>query len=313
MITVLAGGTGAAKFIRGLIEIVPQDELTIIVNTSDDDWIYGLYVSPDLDTIMYLLAGLLDEERGWGIKGDTFNALRAMERYGEQTWFRIGDQDLVTHVKRSFWIIEERLELLEITQQLCQSLNVRARLLPAPESFAPTRIHTPDGVLTFQEFFVRERCAPEVVEVEYECIEEAKPTPGVLDAIRASEAIIVAPSNPITSIAPMLGVAGIRQALWDTPAPIAAISPIIGGQAVGGPAGKLMAACGHEVSASGVAHIYADFVDVFIIDEQDAALRPDIEQMGLRVVTAHTLMSDVAAKVNLAEITLRELRESARI
>ncbi len=306
MITVLAGGSGAAKFIRGLVEIVPQEELTIIGNTGDDVIVWGLHISPDLDTVMYLLAGLLDEDRGWGITGDTFTCLRSMERYGEMTWFRLGDRDLATHIIRTRSLLQG-LTLTEVTEKLCRALGVRARLLPMSDDRVETRIHTPQGILSFQEFFVRERWASPVTGVSYEGSERARPAPGVMEAIQASEGIIIAPSNPVTSIGPILAIADIRQALECSAAPVIAISPIVGGRAVSGPAGKLMRACGYEVSARGVAEVYGDLIDVLIIDEQDAALVEVIERLGIRAVVAPTLLSDLTTKIELARCVLQHL------
>jgi len=307
MITVLAGGTGAAKFIRGLIEILPPEELTIIGNTGDDCVVWALHVSPDLDTIMYLLADLLDEERGWGIKGDTFACLEAMKRYDEPTWFQLGDRDLATHIERTVGL-HEGWTLSEVTERLGRSLGVRVRILPMTNDRVETRIHTPQGTLSFQEFFVRERWSSEVTSVEFHGRERAQPSPGVIEAIRASDGVVIAPSNPITSIGPILSVKGIRQALVDTPAQVIAISPIVGGQAVSGPTGKLMKAFGYEVSALGVAQVYRDFLDVLIIDEHDVALGTEIERLDVRVVRAHTIMHDLAAKVSLAKEPMRLLR-----
>ncbi|RMG52336.1 MAG: 2-phospho-L-lactate transferase [Acidobacteria bacterium] len=306
MITVLAGGSGAAKFIRGLVEIMPQEELTIIGNTGDDVTVWGLHVSPDLDTVMYLLAGLLDEDRGWGITGDTFTCLRSMERYGEMTWFQLGDRDLATHIVRTR-SLQQGLTLTEVTEKLCRALGVRARLLPMSDDRVETRIHTPQGTLSFQEFFVRERWASPVTGVSYEGSDRARPAPGVIEAIQSSAGIIIAPSNPITSIGPILAIADIRQALNRSVAPVIAITPIVGGRAVSGPAGKLMRACGYEVSARGVAEVYSDFVDVLIIDEQDAALAEEIERLDMRAVVAPTLMSDLTTKIDLAKRVLQHL------
>lgn len=308
MITILAGGTGAAKFIRGLVEAIPQDEVTIIGNTGDDVIVWGLHVSPDLDTIMYLLAGLLDEERGWGIRDDSFACLQAMKRYGEIAWFQLGDRDLATHIKRTN-LLRQGLTLSEVTSQLCQSLGVKARILPMSEERVETRIHTPGGVLSFQEFFVRDRWAADVMAVEHHGSEQAHPAPGVLEAIYATDAIIIAPSNPITSIGPILAVSGIRQALYETPVPVVAISPIVGGQAVSGPAGKLMMAFDYDVSAIGVAQLYRDFLDALVIDEQDANLASAIEEQGVRAVCANTIMQTLSDKVRLAQAALACLNE----
>ncbi|MCS6803611.1 MAG: 2-phospho-L-lactate transferase [Acidobacteriota bacterium] len=308
MITILAGGTGAAKFIRGLVECVPQEEITIIGNTGDDVIVWGLHVSPDLDTIMYLLTGLLDEERGWGIRDDSFACLQAMQQFDEITWFQLGDRDLATHIERTC-LLRQGLTLSEVTSRLCQALGVKARILPMSEERVETRIHTPNGILSFQEFFVRDRWAANVTAVDYHGSEQAHPAPGVLEAIYATDAIIIAPSNPITSIGPILAVNGIRQALFETLVPVVAISPIVGGRAVSGPAGKLMAAFDYDVSAIGVARMYRDFLDALVIDEQDADLTPTIERLGARVVCANTIMQTLSDKVSLARTVLACLNE----
>jgi len=303
MITVLAGGTGAAKFIRGLIEIIPQEEITIIGNTGDDVTVWGLHVSPDLDTVMYLLAGRLDEERGWGVKDETFACLQAMGRYGEMTWFQLGDRDLATHIERTK-LLNRGWTLTDVTAHLCRSLQVRAKILPMSNERVETRILMPDSVLSFQEFFVRERWSSEVTGVAFHGSQTAQPAPGVLEAIGSSTSVIIAPSNPITSIGPILAVPGIRQALCESSASVIAISPIVGGQAVSGPAGKLMQAYGYSVSAVGVAQIYRDFLDVLIIDEQDAGLKMAIESLGVRVATTQTIMQNLGHKVQLARQVL---------
>ncbi len=309
MITVLAGGTGAAKFIRGLIEIASPEEITIIGNTGDDVTVWDLHVSPDLDTGMYLLAGLLDEERGWGIKDDTFICLQAMRQYGAMSWFQLGDRDLATHLERT-QRLKQGWTLSEVTAHLCRSLNVRARIVPMSNERVETRIQTPERMLSFQEFFVRDRWSSEVTGVEFRGSESAQPAPGVLEAVRRSEMVFVAPSNPITSIGPILSVSGIRQALRETSAPVIAVSPIVGNQAVSGPAGKLMTAGGYEISAVGVAQAYRDFLDVLMIDEQDAAVKTKIEGLGIQTATAQIIMHDLKDKQRLARqaLSLRTLK-----
>jgi LPPG:FO 2-phospho-L-lactate transferase len=257
---------------------------------------------------MYLLAGLLDEERGWGIKGDTFACLQAMGHYSEMTWFQLGDRDLATHIERTK-LLNCGWTLTDVTAHLCRSLQVRAKILPMSNERVETQILTPDGVLSFQEFFVRERWSSEVTGVEFHGSETAQPAPGVSEAIRSSTGVIIAPSNPITSIGPILAVPGLRQALVETPAPVVAISPIVGGQAVSGPAGKLVAACGYEVSALGVAQIYRDFLNVLIIDEQDTALSPEIERLEVRVATAQTIMNNLEDKIRLARRCFHIVRQ----
>jgi len=303
MFAVLAGGTGAARFLRGVLAVIPQEELALIGNTGDDVEIWGLHVSPDLDTLMYQLAGLLDEDRGWGIRGDSFACLATIGLYEEPTWFKIGDRDLATHVVRTK-LLRQGYSLAEATALLCARLGVRARLLPMSDDPVRTYVHTASGVLAFQEFFVRERWQPEVTGVEYRGHERARPAPGVLEAIHEARGILIAPSNPITSIGPILSVPGIRSALEQTRAPVLAISPIIGTAAVSGPAGKLMRACGYEVSPRGIARFYAGIADRLLIDERDAHWCEAIEREGMRVFTAPLLMGERDAAVRLARAAL---------
>src|SRR5215468_3386337 len=261
----LAGGTGAAKLLRGLDALVEPGALTIIGNTGDDAPVWGLHVSPDLDTVSYTLGGFIDESRGWGLRDDTFRTLGEMVRFGEPTWFNLGDRDLATHLHRTRLLREGRT-LTEITTRIARDLGVRHAVLPMSDQPVSTRILGPDGWLTFQEYFVREKTQVEVRQVDYAGAAEARPAPGVLPAIAAADAVIVCPSNPITSIGPILAVPGILQALEATPARVLAISPIVGGAAVSGPAGRLMAARGLEVSALGVAAAYAPWLDMLMID-----------------------------------------------
>lgn len=310
MIAVLAGGTGAAKFVRGLLEVVPPETLTLIGNTGDDVELWGLHISPDLDTLMYQLAGLLDEERGWGVRGDTFACLAAIGRYGEPTWFQLGDRDLATHLVRTR-LLRQGFSLTEVTATLCARLGVRARLLPMTDDPVRTHIRTPSGALAFQEFFVRERWVPEVVAVEYRGSERARPAPGVLEAIGQANGILIAPSNPITSIGPILSIPGVREALARRRDRALAISPIIGTEAVSGPAGKLMRACGYDVSPLGVARYYAGIVGRILIDEQDAGWREAIERTGVRAFMAPLRMTDRAAAIRLARTAIACLHSEA--
>jgi LPPG:FO 2-phospho-L-lactate transferase len=235
MIVVLTGGTGGAKFIQGLKEIVPASEITTVVNTGDDLRGWGLDVSPDLDSITYALAGVLSAERGWGVEGDTFHCLEAMRRSGAPTWFQLGDRDLATHIFRT-QLLAEGKTLTEATAIIARSLGIAARILPVTDGRVETRVVTPKGELGFQEYFVREHYQVRVDAVRFDGATGASPAPGVVEAINAAEMVLVAPSNPVTSIGPILAVAGIREALRKTPAPIGAISPIVGGVAVSGPA-----------------------------------------------------------------------------
>lgn len=298
-IVALAGGTGAAKLLRGLAPLVDPAELTIIGNTGDDTEIWGLHVSPDLDTVCYTLAGLIDERKGWGLRDETFHALEQMPRFCEPAWFGLGDRDLATHLHRTRLLREGRT-LTEITADIVAALGVPARVLPMSDQPVRTRILGPEGWISFQEYFVREKAQTDVRAVEYAGAAAAAPAPGVVAAIAEAGAVIVCPSNPITSVGPILAVPGIAAALAATRATVLAVSPIIGGDAVSGPAGRLMAMAGLPVSAAGVARAYAGWLDVLVADERDRALVPEIEALGPRAATADTLMTGRAAETALA-------------
>ena len=307
MITVLTGGTGGAKFLQGLAAVMPQEQITAIINTGDDLICWGLHVSPDVDSVTYGLAGLLSRERGWGRESETFHCLEVARALGLQGWFQLGDLDLGLHLARTEMLRAGRT-LTEATAEIASRLGVRAKLLPMSNERVETRVLTPAGELSFQEYFVRERFQPFPLDVRFANVEHARPAPGVVDSIAAAEAVLIAPSNPITSILPILAVAGIREALRATKAPVAAISPIIGGEAVSGPAGKLMRQAGFEVSFRGVAKAYEDFLDVLIADEQDRGREERIGDTRVRFCT--TLMSSDDAKANLARETLSVVRKS---
>ena len=298
-ITALAGGTGAAKLLRGLGRVLDPRDLTVVVNTGDDTLIWGLHVSPDLDTVCYTLGGVIDERKGWGLTDETFHALDQIARYGEPVWFNLGDRDLATHLHRSRLLREGR-SLTQITRAIAQALGVTATVLPMSDQPVRTRILGPDGWLAFQEYFVREKAQVEVRAVNYAGAPAARPAPGVLDAIRTADAVLVCPSNPITSIGPILAVPGLVEALQSTEAIVAAVSPIVGGDAVSGPAGRLMAAAGLPVSATGVARAYGGWLDLLVFDEQDRTLAPEIRSAGAAPVMAPTMMSSRDAEVTLA-------------
>jgi LPPG:FO 2-phospho-L-lactate transferase len=298
-LTALAGGTGAAKLLRGLARVMDPRDLTVIVNTGDDAEIWGLHVSPDLDTVAYTLAGLIDERKGWGLADETFHTLDQIARFGEPVWFNLGDRDLATHLHRTRLLREGRT-LTEATRAITAALKVPAVLLPMSDQPVRTRILGPDGWLGFQEYFVREKAQIAVRAVEYAGADRARPAPGVLEAIAAAEAVVVCPSNPITSVGPILAVPGLSDALRATPAPVLAVSPIVGGDAVSGPAGRLMRSAGLPVTAAGVARAYAGWLDRLVFDEQDRALAPEIESLGIGAVPAPTMMSSREAEVALA-------------
>jgi len=305
MIVVLTGGTGGAKFVEGLRQVT-ADELTFIVNTADDlEW-WGLHVSPDLDSITYALAGLLSRERGWGVKGDTFYCLQAMGELAEPIWFHVGDRDLAVHLLRSRMLAQGKT-LTEVTTEICGKLGVQSRILPMSNSRVETRVDTPFGELHFQEYFVQRWYQDPVKSVRFAGATEAKPAPGVIESILSASSVILAPSNPITSIGPILAVPGIREALRETHATVAAVSPIIGDAAVSGPAGILMAAQGLPVSIAGVAQAYEDFLDILIADLHDAPASRQLDRPGLRVHCTNTLMKTADDKATLARTVLAPL------
>ncbi|SPF48871.1 2-phospho-L-lactate transferase [Candidatus Sulfotelmatobacter kueseliae] len=303
MICVLSGGTGGAKFVDGLRLVMPADELTIIVNTGDDLMWWGLYVSPDIDSITYVLSGMLSRERGWGVKGDTFLCLQAMGQLGEPTWFHAGDRDLAVHLLRSRLMAEGKT-LSEATATICQKLSVKARILPMTNSRVETRVDTPAGELSFEEYFVQRWYQDPVKSVRFAGASDAEAAPGVIDAITSADAVLIAPSNPVTSIGPILAVPGIRDALLRARGKIAAVSPIVGSTAVAGPAGILMTAQGLPCSIAGVAQAYEDFLDVLISDSRDARAADDLRQKGLRVECTQTIMRSPEDKASLAREVL---------
>lgn len=307
MITVLAGGVGAAKFLEGLAVVMPPEQITVIANTGDDAEFHGLHVSPDVDTVMYTLAGLVDRERGWGIAGDTFHFLEALGRFGEETWFQLGDRDLATHWKRTLRL-RQGATLSEATEELRRALGVACRILPMSDDPARTRLRTTAGLLAFQEYFVKLRQQPEVLEADFSEAAASRPSPGVLEAIRTAEGVIIAPSNPILSIGPILAVPGIREALRSTEAPVAAVSPIIGGRALKGPADRILASLGLGASAAAVAELYRDFLDIFVLDLEDAHLREKVDGKGMSVLITQTIMNSPQARQDLARTVLQALR-----
>jgi LPPG:FO 2-phospho-L-lactate transferase len=311
MITTLAGGVGAARFLEGLVQVVPPAAVTAIVNTGDDFVLHGLHIAPDLDIVTCTLAGLIDAGQGWGIAGDTFACLAWLGRLGGPEWFKLGDRDLALHIRRSE-LLRGGLPLSQVAEQFRQALGVEVRLLPMTDQPAPTHILTPAGAIHFEEYLVRRRAADEVHGVRFVGIEQATPAPGVLAALHEAEAILIAPSNPVVSIGPILAVPGIREALRATAAPVVAISPIVGGAAIKGPAVPLMRALQIEPSARGVAQTYRDILDVLVIDQADHALQREIEALGVRAIVTDTIMRGPAEKAALARVALDAAREQAR-
>ncbi len=303
MIVVLAGGVGAARFLQGLVQVVPQERLTVIVNTGDDRDFYGLHVSPDLDIVMYTLAGVVDEAHGWGIRNDTYFTMQQLTRYGNEDWFMLGDRDLATHIHRTNLLHQGRT-LSEVTEELCRHFGLGMRILPMTDQPVVTHIQTPVGLLHFQEYMVKRRCSDEVQDVVFVGANESRPAPGVLDAIKEAKAILIAPSNPIVSIGSILAVPGIHDTLHESSGIVVAVSPIVGGAPIKGPADKLMKGLGMEVSAVGVARCYRDFLDMMIIDERDKHLLSEIEDLGIPATATNTIMRDDAVKLALAHAVL---------
>ena len=297
----LAGGVGGAKLAEGLQAVV-RERLTVVVNTADDTERHGLLVCADHDTVLYTLAGLENPEFGWGLAGDSWRTMGAMERFGEEGWFRLGDLDLATHIVRTSRL-RDGARLTEVLLGLQRSLGLRARILAMTDEPVRTRVRTDDGWLDFQDYFVRLRQAPDVREVAFAGIESARPTTEVSAAIGAAGVIVIGPSNPIVSIGPILAVPGMTELLGEARgrgARIVAVSGIIGGKALKGPADRMLASLGHEPTALGVARGYAGLVDTFVLDDVDAALAPAVEELGLRAVVTDTVMTDDASRARLA-------------
>jgi LPPG:FO 2-phospho-L-lactate transferase len=305
-IVVLAGGVGAARFLDGLAAAIPPEQITVILNTGDDAEFHGLRVCPDLDTVLYTLAGIVDPERGWGVAGDTYHCLDILASLRKETWFRLGDRDLATHVVRTERT-RQGAPLSKITDELRRAYGVASRIFPMTDDTARTRLRTSAGWLSFQEYFVKLRHEPEVLEADFSEAAASTPAPSVLEAIAACDGVIVGPSNPVLSIGPILAVPGIREALSDASAPVVAVTPIVGGKALKGPTDRNLASLGMEASAAGVAELYKDFLDIFILDEQDTGLRRRVEHAKLAVAVTQTVMSSQAARRSLAEATLSAL------
>ncbi len=308
MLAALAGGVGAARFLAGLVRAVPPADVVAIVNTADDDQFHGLSVSPDLDSVTYTLAGASNPVQGWGLEGETFTTLEALRRYPVDTWFGLGDKDLATHLYRT-----QRLRtgatLSQVTREIATAWGVDVRLLPMTDDAVSTRITAVDAdgrerVYAMQEWFVRERAEPAVTAVDFAGASDARPAPGVLDAIRTADTVLVCPSNPVISIAPILAVPGIRAALRDRRGRVVAVSPIVGGAPVKGPADRLMRPLGIEVSCVGVARAYAEFCSTLVIDAIDADLAPAVEAAGVHPVVADTMMRSPEVAADLARRAL---------
>lgn len=310
MLVALAGGVGAARFLRGLLRVHDPGGVVVVGNTGDDLRMHGLAVSPDLDSVAYTLAGLADEERGWGLAGETWNVREALVRLGEPGWFALGDRDIATHLLRTR-LLAEGASLSEATAALCRRLGVPLRLLPMSDQPVQTRVEVdgPDGPedLGFQEWWVGRQARDPVRRVRFEGVERARPAPGVLEAIAAASGIVVCPSNPVVSIAPILAVPGVRDAIGAAPCRVVAVTPIVGGAPVRGMADRLLPAWGVEVSARGVAGLYAGLADAFVLDTVDAGQAGDVRGLGLQPVVVPTLMRTVEDAAALAKAALATL------
>jgi LPPG:FO 2-phospho-L-lactate transferase len=302
-VVALAGGVGGAKLAAGLQDVLPAGDLSIAVNTADDFDLWGLHICPDLDTVMYTLAGMANPETGWGIAGESFESLNMLGRYGEDTWFKLGDRDLATHVLRTE-CLRSGGTLTGVTAALSGALGVESAVLPMTDDSVSTVLQTPEGRLEFQEYFVRRGQRDEVLAVELRGIEDARPSGEVLAAISGADAIVFCPSNPVVSVGPILAVPGMREALASSRAPKVAVSPIVGGRALKGPADKMLLSLGHEASATGVAAMYSGLVDGMVVDSVDEEERPGIEDIGMRVFVTDAVMRDARDRARLARETL---------
>lgn len=296
----LAGGVGGAKLALGLSKILAPRELAIVVNTGDDEQFHGLHVSPDVDTVMYTLAGLSNAATGWGIAGETFYALERLRAYGADAWFNLGDRDLATHIRRTE-LLRQDYTLSSVTDTLRTALGVAHPIAPMSDQSVRTMLTTDIGELPMQTYFVKNRCEPIVSAIRFDGAENARPSPALAQALSESDALAFCPSNPYVSVAPILAVPGVRRAIERFKGLRVAVSPIVGGQAVKGPAAKMMRELGHEVSCAGVARQYAGLCDVFVIDDMDAEYAPAIEALGMRAAVTNTIMNDDADKVRLAK------------
>jgi LPPG:FO 2-phospho-L-lactate transferase len=302
-VVVLAGGVGAARFLQGVVATMPQDRVTVISNVGDDDEIYGVHVSPDIDIVTYTLAGVVDEAKGFGLAGDTFAVVDGLARFGADTWFRLGDRDYATCLYRTLQLRAGHT-LAAVTAEVARTFGLAVTLLPVTDSRLATRVRTPAGLLAFQDYFVRRRTEDEVLGIAFDGAEQAAPAPGVLEALAHADVILLAPSNPFVSIGPILAVAGVREAIEASSAPVVAVSPIVGGEALKGPAAKMFRSLGGEASAAGVAAHYRGLIDALVIDEVDAAQADTVAAHGIQPVVTDTIMRGPAEKASLARVTL---------
>jgi LPPG:FO 2-phospho-L-lactate transferase len=304
MITVLAGGTGSVKLVRGFVS--QESKVNVVSNVGDNYWLYGLYVCPDIDTIVYGLADLLDTEKGWGVKKDTFNFLRQMEVFGEETWFRVGDRDAATHLIRTN-MLKNGKNLSDITKWMCEKFAVSANVIPVTDNTIETRITTNKGELHLQEYWVKHRGLDPVEGIQYIGADKARPNPEAINAIHDADMVILAPGNPLTSIGPMLQIKGIRKELSKIKRKVVAISPLIGESSISGPAAKYMQAAGIESNAYGLAKMYSDVCSNIIIDNKDKALTKKIQSLDMKVFETKITMKNKLAEDALANFILKQV------
>ena len=309
-VTALAGGVGAARFLCGLVRVVPADRVTAIVNTGDDHEFYGVWVSPDVDIVTYTLAGRVDRERGYGLEGDSFQVVDTLASLGHESWFRLGDSDFATCQHRTLRM-REGVGLAPIADEIRRAYGVAVRIVPMSEDPCPTLVVSGGQKVHFEEYMVRDGAPDDVEKVDLAAAEQARPAPGVLDALHRADSIVFCPSNPVVSIGPILAIPGVREAIAESAAPAVAISPIVGGAPVKGPADRLLNGVGAEVSARGVANLYRDLIGGFVLDRRDADQAADIEALGMKTKVLDTLMRDTDVAAALATATL-ELAESLR-
>ncbi|TFG25861.1 MAG: 2-phospho-L-lactate transferase [Promethearchaeota archaeon] len=302
-IIVLAGGVGAAKFLDGLIRVIDPERLVIIVNTGDDIDLFGLKICPDLDIITYTLANLVDRDKGWGIEGETFNSLKFLEKFYETGWFNLGDKDLATHIFRTD-LYNQGYSKSEITSIICKKLEVKSQIIPMCNEPVTTKIKTSSKNMHFEEYYIKYQCKPAIQGLSFEGIEQANPVDGVITEIENAEKIIICPSNPIVSIGTILQVKGIKEALKQSKEKGYAISPIIEGKTVKGPADKLLEFLGYEVSSKAVAELYKEILTHLVIDERDFFLKSKIEDLGLNCYLFDTLMNNIEKKKALAKFIM---------
>ncbi|HMD31012.1 MAG TPA: 2-phospho-L-lactate transferase [Candidatus Acidoferrales bacterium] len=309
-ITALAGGVGASKLLLGLARSMDPRDLTVIVNTGDDIVLHGLYICPDLDIVTYTLAGSVNPQTGWGLAGDTFHTLKALARYSRKQWFNLGDRDLATHIHRTALLAGGK-KLAEIADSIRRDWGVASTILPATEHPIPTTIVTDAGEMHFQEYLVKHRAEPPILDIRFEGIESSAPAPGVLEALRGADGILICPSNPLISIGPILAVPGVRETMWSRRERSIAVSPLVGGKSLKGPSDKMLAECLVDPTSCGVAMLYEDVASVMVLDPSDSGLCPDVVKQGVRPVLLPSVMHTEADKDRLARGVLALFREIA--